>query len=479
MGGPAYQGHSTPRNGAPLKISLCLAVWARTTVECMTLLTTANRAKTQTRPGLVLGATLLGFFMMALDSTALNVAVPEIGRDLGGATAGLQWVMDGYTLMFAALLISAGALADRLGPDRTFAWGLAVFMLASAASGVAPAMWFLIVARLVQGSAAALAMPASLALVRQAYGDPAARAKAIARWTMGGAVAIVAGPVAGGVLTSAVTWRAIFFLNLPTGIVALFALRAGGARDPLKASVTTPLDLPGQVSAVVGLAALTFGIIEDNWPVVGLGIVAGLAFLLAEQRAPAPMVPLGLLRERVVAICVAVGFVVNAAFYGVVFVLSLFFQRALGLSALDAGLLFLPMSALVSSANFASAKAAARFGPRLPIWTGQLVAALGMLALTCTTDRYLLAVLLIPVGVGLGFAIPSMTATLLEALPASKAGLAAGVLNSGRQAGGTVAVAVLGRLVARSFSPGLRDSLLILCLLLAAGAAGAAALRRR
>jgi MFS transporter, DHA2 family, methylenomycin A resistance protein len=444
----------------------------------MTLLTTATRREVRTRPGLVLAAALLGFFMMALDSTALNVAVPEIGRDLGGATAGLQWVMDGYTLMFAALLISAGALADRLGPDRTFVWGLAVFMLASAASGVAPAMWFLIVARLIQGSAAALAMPASLALVRQAYGDPAARAKAIARWTMGGAVAIVAGPVAGGVLTTAVTWRAIFFLNLPTGIVALLALRAGAARSPLPRQAT-PLDLPGQVSAVVGLAALTFGIIEDNWPVVGLGIVAGLAFLLAERRAPAPIVPLGLLRERVVAICVAVGFVVNAAFYGVVFVLSLFFQRALGLSALDAGLLFLPMSVLVSSANFASAKAAARFGPRLPIWTGQVVAALGMLALTCTTDRYLLAVLLIPVGVGLGFAIPSMTATLLEALPASKAGLAAGVLNSSRQAGGTVAVAVLGRLVARSFSPGLRDSLLILCLLLAAGAAGAAALKRR
>jgi DHA2 family methylenomycin A resistance protein-like MFS transporter len=439
----------------------------------MTLLTTATRPEVRTRPGLVLAAALLGFFMMALDSTALNVAVPEIGRDLGGATSGLQWVMDGYTLMFAALLISAGALADRLGPDRTFAWGLAAFMLASAASGVAPAMWFLIVARLVQGSAAALAMPASLALVRQAYSDPAARAKAIARWTMGGAVAIVAGPVAGGVLTSAVTWRAIFFLNLPTGIVALLLLRAGGARGPHKALITTALDLPGQVSAVLGLAALTFGIIEDSWPVIGLGIVAGIAFLLAERRAPVPMVPLGLLRERVVAICVAVGFVVNAAFYGVVFVLSLFFQRALGLSALEAGLLFLPMSALVSSANFASAKAAARFGPRLPIWTGQFVAALGMLALTCTTDRYLLAVLLIPVGVGLGFAIPSMTATLLEALPASKAGLAAGLLNSGRQAGGTVAVAVLGRLVARSFSPGLRDSLLILAALLTVTAVAA------
>ena len=174
------------------------------------------------------------------------------------------------------------------------------------------------------------------------------------------------------------------------------------------------------------------------------------------------MVPLALFREPVVSLCVLIGFVVNAAYYGVIFVLSLFFQRALGLSALDTGLLFLPMSALVSSANLASARASARFGPRLPIWTGQLI-----------------AVLLIPVGVGLGFAIPSMTAMLLEALPVSKAGLAAGVLNSGRQAGGTVAVAVLGRLIAHSFTPGLRDSLLIMTVLLAAGTAAAAALNYR
>ncbi len=446
----------------------------------MTLLTTAtSQTHTRGRPRLVLGAALLGFFMMALDSTALNVAVPEIGRSLGGATAGLQWVMDGYTLMFAALLISAGALADRLGAGRTFGWGLAVFMLASAASGLAGSLWFLVAARLVQGSAAALTMPASLALVRQAYDDPAARAKAIARWTMGGAVAIVVGPVAGGVLTSAVTWRAIFFLNLPTGVIALLALRASGARNPLKAAIATPLDLPGQVSAVVALAALTYGIIEDNWPVIGLGALAGVAFILAERRAVAPMVPLALFREPVVSLCVTIGFVINAAYYGVIFVLSLFFQRALGLSALDTGLLFLPMSALVSSANLASARASARFGPRLPIWTGQLVAAAGMLALTSTTDRYLIAVLLIPVGVGLGFAIPSMTAMLLEALPVSKAGLAAGVLNSGRQAGGTVAVAVLGRLIAHSFTPGLRDSLLIMAVLLAAGTRGMAAALNR
>jgi MFS family permease len=170
-------------------------------------------------------------------------------------------------------------------------------------------------------------------------------------------------------------------------------------------------------------------------------------------------------------VCVAVGFTINVAFYGAVFVYSLFFQQVLGLSALGAGLLFLPMTALVSSANLGSARAAARFGPRLPIWAGQLVAALGTLGLVtvgATTDRYLIAVILIPVGIGLGFAVPSLTAMLLEALPSAQAGLAAGVLNSGRQVGGTVAVAVFGALVAHrtSFGAGVRDSMLIVAVML-------------
>ena len=274
-------------------------------------------------------------------------------------------------------------------------------------------------------------------------------------------------------------------------MLALQILIDGFAISSLYALGATGFTLIFGVSGVLNLSHGAIMVVAAviAWWVSGtfttnpyLGALAGVAFILAERRAVAPMVPLALFRERVVSLCVTIGFVVNAAYYGVIFVLSLFFQRALGLSALDTGLLFLPMSALVSSANFASAKASARFGPRLPIWTGQLVAAAGMLALcllttASTTDRYLIAVLLIPVGVGLGFAIPSMTAMLLEALPVSKAGLAAGVLNSGRQAGGTVAVAVLGRLIAHSFTPGLRDSLLIMAALLAAGTVAGAALK--
>jgi DHA2 family methylenomycin A resistance protein-like MFS transporter len=435
----------------------------------------AGRARSE-RPRLVVAAALLGFFMMALDATAVNVALPGIGRNLGGATAALQWVADGYTLMFAALLISAGAISDRVGARRVFGLGLAVFITASAACGLAPAMWFLIAARVLQGSAAALTLPASLALIRQAFDDPARRARAVAQWAAGGALAIVVGPVAGGVLTSAASWRAIFFINLPVGIAVLVLL----TRAPRSPRRDTPLDLPGQVTAVIALAALTFGVIEGGAggfgrPLVpGCLLLAALAtgtFLLVEARAAAPMVPLGLFRSRTVTVCVAVGFTINVAFYGAVFVYSLFFQQVLGLSALGAGLLFLPMTALVSSANLGSARAAARFGPRLPIWAGQLVAALGTLGLVAvgaTTDRYLIAVILIPVGIGLGFAVPSLTTMLLEALPSSQAGLAAGVLNSGRQVGGTLAVAVFGALVAHrtSFGAGVRDSMLIVAVML-------------
>jgi DHA2 family methylenomycin A resistance protein-like MFS transporter len=313
-------------------------------------------------------AALLGFFMLSLDATAVNVALPGIGRTLSGTTAGLQWVVDAYTLMFAALLISAGALSDRFGARRLFGIGLAAFMIASAACGLAPALGLLIGARAVQGSAAAIMLPASLALVRQAFTDPVRRAKAIARWSVGGAVAIAAGPVAGGVLTSAVSWRAIFFINLLAGLVTL-ALLARAPRSPRR---TLPLDPAGQVTAIAGLGALTFGVIEGGEIGFGRPLVLGClllsaaamaAFVIAEARAVHPMVPLRIFRSRTVTACVAIGFAINVAFYGLIFVLSLYFQRILGEPAVTAGLMFLPMTALLSSANLISARVAARFGP--------------------------------------------------------------------------------------------------------------------
>jgi len=447
-----------------------------------------------TRSVIVLLASLLGFFMLSLDSTAVNVALAGIERTLGGSTAGLQWVIDAYTLMFAALLISAGAISDRIGAKCLYAIGLAAFLASSAACGLAPTLGFLIGGRAVQGSAAAVMLPASLALVRQAYGNPARRAKAIAVWAVGGTVAMAGGPVAGGALTSGLSWRAIFFLNLPAGVVAV-ALLARAPRSPLRAA---PLDPAGQVTAVVALAALTFGVIEGGQSGFGrpavlgclvLAAVAMAAFVVAETRAAHPMVPLALFRSRAVSVCVGIGFAVNVAFYGMIFVLSLYYQRVLGQSAVLAGLEFLPMTALLPVANLASARLGTRFGPALAIKAGLVVSVLGLLGMLSLLsllaasggpDRVLLAAALVPAGTGLGFAVPSVIVVLLEAIPADQAGMAAGLLNSSRQVGGTLAVAVFGALIAHrtSFLPGMRASVLIAVVVLAVAAAAAVTLPR-
>jgi MFS transporter, DHA2 family, methylenomycin A resistance protein len=437
----------------------------------------------------VLLAALLGFFMLSLDSTAVNVALPGIERDLGGTTAGLQWVIDAYTLMFAALLISAGAISDRVGAKRLFAVGLAAFLASSAACGLAPTIGFLVGGRAVQGSAAAVMLPASLALVRQAYADPVRRAKAIAVWAVGGTVAMAGGPVAGGALTSELSWRAIFFLNLPAGLVAAVLL----SRAPRSPRRATPLDPAGQVTAVAALAALTFGVIDGGETGFGrpavlgcllLAVLAMGAFVIAERSTAHPMVPLGLFRSRTVTVCVAIGFAVNVAFYGVIFVLSLYFQRVLGQSAVTAGLEFLPMTALLPVANLTSARVGARFGPHAPIKAGLVVSVAGLLALLAVgtgPDRVLLAGALVLAGTGLGFAVPSVIVVLLEAIPADQAGMAAGLLNSSRQVGGTLAVAVFGAMIAQraSFLTGMRASLLIAVVVLSAAAAAAFTLPRR
>jgi len=430
----------------------------------------------------------MGIFLLNLNTMAMNVALPGIGRTLGGSTAGLQWIVDAYTLMFAALLLSAGTLSDRIGASRAFGAGVAVFTVASAACGLAQGLGELIAGRLIQGSAAAIMLPSSLALVRQAFPDAAVRARAIALWTVGGAVAVAAGPVAGGVLSSTLGWRAIFVVNLPVGVATL-AVLTRAERSPRR---DTPLDPYGQLTAIVALAALTFAVIDGGehgfaQPLVlgclGLAAVATAAFITIEARTAAPLVPLELFRSRTVTVSVAIGFVVNAAFYGLVFVLSLFFQDVLNLSVMAAGLMFLPMMAVIAGANLASARAAARFGPRMPIAIGQAILALAMFGLLWIdegTSRPVIAAMLIPVGLGLGFFVPSLTAMLLNDVAADRAGMAAGILNSFRQMGGALAVAVFGALVAdrSEFMVGLRVALCVAALMLIATTAAALMLPR-
>lgn len=418
----------------------------------------------------VLGAALLGFFLISLDALIVTVALPDIGRSLGGGMSGLQWVVDGYTLTFAALMLSAGAVSDRIGARQAYGGGLVLFGLASAACGFAPGLGVLVAARLIQGAAAAVMMPASLALVRQGFPDQAERARAIAVWTVGGAVAVAAGPVLGGALTASAGWRWIFFVNLPAGVLALALL----TRVPASPRLPARLDVVGQVTAVVAMGALTYGVIEGGDqgfgrpPVVMSLLVAAVAaavFLAAQATGSHPMLPLPLFRSRVVAVSLVVGFMLNAAYYGGVFVFSLYLQQERGQSALRAGVLFIPMTALVAAMNLASAKLAALFGPRVPMVAGQLTGAVGLLALLTVdphTDPWAVAALMVPVGLGGALTVPALTAMLLDAVPGDRAGSASAVLNTGRQVGGALAVAAFGALLAGAdtFLTGMRWSML-------------------
>jgi DHA2 family methylenomycin A resistance protein-like MFS transporter len=439
-----------------------------------------------TRPGphsnaanVVLLAALLGFFVTALDALVVNVALPVIGRDLGGGMTGLQWVVDGYTLMFAAFMLSTGALSDRIGASRAFAGGLAVFTLASLVCGLAPHIGVLVAARMVQGIAAAVLMPASLALVRQAFPDPARRVRAIAIWTAGGAIAAAAGPAAGGLLTAAWNWRAIFFINLPVGVVGLVLLR----RTVPSRQRPAPLDLGGQVTAIIGLGALTIAVIEGGArgygapEVVAAFAVAAIAlaiFLVVESRHRHPVMPLGLFRLRPASVSVAAGFTINVAFYGTIFVLGLFFQRVLHQSPATAGLMFVPMTSVVAVSNlFVAARVISRYGARLPIALGQAGTAGGLLLLLTVTSHtapVVVALLTIPVGLAGALAVPALTTMLIGTVAADRAGTAAGVLNAVRQVGAALAVAVFGALVADqgAFSIGMR-----ICLVIAAAALAA------
>jgi DHA2 family methylenomycin A resistance protein-like MFS transporter len=420
-------------------------------------------------PVLALTAGLLGFTLVCLDASVVNVALPAIGSSLGGGMSGLQWVVDAYTLAFAALMLSTGAFSDRAGASRAYALGTAVFTLASAACGLAPGLPALIGARVVQGMAAAVVLPASLALVRQAYPDPARRARAVAAWAAGGSAAVALGPVAGGVLTSAWDWRAIFFVNLPVGAAILLLL----LRAPRSERRPAPLDLPGQVTAVVALTALTFAVIERGATgavALGVAVVSGAAFFRVEARGPHPVVPLGLFRDLTVAVAVATGAAVSVAFYSVVFVFSLYFQQVRGLGPLAAGLAFLPMTGLIAVTNVVAGKLAGRFGPRLPMVVGQWVAVAGLLLLLCVgadTPAPLVAVLLVPLALGCALTVPPLTAAMMDAVPAERAGLAAGVLNAARQVAGGLGIAVFGTLVADGFAAGMRLSLALAAVLLA------------
>jgi DHA2 family methylenomycin A resistance protein-like MFS transporter len=414
-------------------------------------------------------AACLAFFIIVLDITVVSVALPTIGHELHGGLAGLQWIVDGYVVVFSALLLSSGTLSDRVGASRALAAGLIGFTLASAACGLAPALAFLLAARVVQGAAAAVMLPASLALVRQMFTDGKKLARAIAIWTAAGGAAVAAGPVIGGLLTGAIGWRAIFFVNVPAGLLGVVALSrvTPSARHPAR------FDLPGQIAAISAIAALAIGVIQGGHQGFGSPVVlvsltvfafAAVAFVAVERRVAVPMVPLGIFRSKTVSSTTVAGLIVSFAFYGQVFVLSLFFQQALGHSPTVTGLMFIPMTAVIAGANLLAGRLVQRHGPRPPLVAGLLVLAaglLGCLAFGHGTPIAVIELLLIPIGIGAGLTVPPLTTAFMDDIRAGQAGVGAGVLNSSRQLGSALGVAVFGALLGENFVTGLRLSLLL------------------
>lgn len=432
---------------------------------------------------LILAATSVSYVLVILDTSIVNVALARIADGLGADVAALQWIVNAYTVVFASLLLTGGTLGDRYGARRVYLAGFVLFTLASALCGAAPSLAVLIGARVLQGVGAALLVPCSLTLLNHAFRAPGARAKAIGVWTGCGGAALAAGPLAGGVLIGLFGWRAIFLVNLPIGAFGLWlTARIPAARA--NAAEARPLDLPGQASAIVALAALVGGAIEGpsfGWasaPILAcwiVGLAAAALFLAIEWRRRAPMLPLSFFANGTVSASALVALVTTLGLFGLLFVLSLYFQQLRGYSPLETGLAFLPLTAVVTVTNLLAGRMTKTHGPRLPILLGLLAliaGCLGLLPVGAATSYAVLVAPLLALGLAGGFVTPAVAAALIGAVEKRRSGIASGVLNTARQLGVALGVAGFGALIA---GEGRMLSGLHAALVLAVGAAALAA----
>jgi len=389
----------------------------------------------------------LGYGLVLLDVTIVNVALEPIAEGLGASRADLQWVVDGYALALASLMLSAGQIADAFGRRRVFGAGMALFGIASVACALAPSAGVLVAGRVVQGIGAAALLPASLSLVTAARPEPDERARAIAIWAGLGSLGLVAGPLLGGVLSDVIGWRAVFWAGVPVCVAALLGLRlVPESRSPEGGR----LDLPGQVAGAVCLAALVGGLIEGR-PLALLVSAAALAALIAaERRAAWPMLELRYFRDAGFSAPNAGAGLMNLGTLGSLFVLSLLLQAHDGLSPAAAGVRLIPLAlplALIPP-----------FAPRLPAALGLAGTGAALLTLALLGDDASYAAMLGPLvlaGVSLGVATPALVTRAVAAVPADRAGMAAAVNNTARQAGGAVGVALIGGVAgARGFALG-------------------------
>lgn len=367
-----------------------------------------------------------------------------------------------------------------MGPSGFSSRG-AIFVLASLGAGIAPNLGLLVLARALQGLGAAILVPCSLALLNHAYATDEARTNAIGVWAAGASVALAAGPVVGGLLIAAIGWRSIFFMNVPIGVLGIW-LTWQYAQDTTQLR-NRELDLPGQAIAIFALADLAAATIEggkvswtDPWVLAGcsLFVVSAAAFVILEFRARSPMLPLSLFHDRTFSAATLIGLLINVGYYGLIFVLSLFFEQVKNYTALRTGLAFLPMTAIVLASNLSAGRISARFGPRVPILFGLALFIAGcfsLLRVGPSTPYFKMAFQLLAMGAGIGLVVPPMTSVLLGAVEKKRSGIASGVLNSSRQAGSMMGVALFGSLIAQKarFLHGLHAALFVSGLLALVG----------
>jgi EmrB/QacA subfamily drug resistance transporter len=442
----------------------------------------------ENRKWLTLAAVSVGLFMIMLDNTVVNVALPSIQRELDADLSELEWIVTGYALTFASLMLVGGKLADAYGRRKIFVLGIIVFTLASLLCGLADSSEMLIGARVLQGAGAALMNPATLSIIAATF-PPRQRGTAIGIWAGVSALALAIGPLVGGLITEHLDWSWIFFVNIPIGILGIVAsyLFIDESRD----ETHVRLDLPGLATSAVGLFALTYALIEANtygWSstrIVGSFVLAGVslsAFVLLERHQRDPMLPLELFRSGTYTGSNLVVLLVALAMFGVFFFVSLYMQNILGYSPVQAGAAFLPMTIVIILVAPIAGKTSDRIGSRGLMTSGMVLIAVQLVMfsrLSADASFWDLFPALILGGFGMAMTMTPSAAAATRSVPVDKAGVGSAVLNSARQVGGTMGIAIMGAIMASeaggersvdAFMQGFDNALLVAAGIAAVGA---------
>lgn len=423
--------------------------------------TAATAKPAAARPGLVLLVMCAGMFLVLLDVTVVNVAVPAIMTGLRTGTAGVQWVVDGYAVALASLLLAGGALGDRLGHRRVVLRGLVVFGAASAGCALAPSAAALVAARAVQGVGAALLLPGSVAAIADAFPGRAEQARALGTWAAVSAIAVPAGPLLGGFLVQSYGWRSVFWINPPVIAVCVIGVIAWVKAAPGRGG--RRLDLGGLVLGTTGLAALVYAVIAaagDATAASAVAVTGALALaglVIVERRAADPLLPPGVFKVPAFTIANGSALVMNLTSGGLIFLLTRYLQQVHGRTALEAGVMLLPLFVPLAALSLFAGRLTARYGARPVMLGAALVAAAGQLCLLLVSvDAGYPRLVPALVGVGLGVAMftAPVVATAIRSVPPERSGIASGVNNTARQAGTALGVAIFGAVAGDPASAG-------------------------